>query len=125
MKYIFFIKWGIITLVIFGALYTVFNAIDSRGYDRAKAECAIVVKDYEDKVLNRLTKIEENSSVLILNNKTVNDAMSVDIATILSKVKGKALVVVKDGKCVPSQTFSDTIDAVNKRVNQSMKDSQK
>lgn len=125
MKYIMLIKWGIAALLISGALYAIFDKIDSRGYERAKAECAVVIKEYEDQVIARLTKIEESSTQLVLTSKTNNEAVSTDIAAILSKVKGKSLVVLKDGNCVPSQTFSDTFNTVNKRVNQGMKENQK
>ena len=102
-----------------------YNHVKQIGYHEAEVVYQQKIQDYQDTVLTKVFKIENDSSVLVKMTMENNDALSKDVSTILTKVKGKPLVVVKGTDCTPSQNFNDALNEVNKRVNQSIKDSQK
>lgn len=101
--------------------YGGYSYIKSIGYNEAKAECDKKFKDYNDSLMKKIEQIETNSTTLVENSKKANDKLSEDITTIMKSVKGKTLTVIKNGECTPSQTFSDTINSVNKRINGELK----
>lgn len=116
---------AVMSLVLAIFLYMGYNHIKDIGYKEAEivytAQITKLQKDIGDKVDN----VEKLASTIADTNKTSSDALATDVAAILARTKGKSLVVVKDGGCVPSQTFIDSISEVTKRTNQAIKDSQK
>lgn len=118
------IKLIIAAIAIASALaagYGGYSYIKSIGYNEAKIECDKKFKDYNDSLMKKIEQIETNSTTLVENSKKANDKLSEDITTIMKSVKGKTLTVIKNGECTPSQTFSDTINSVNKRINGELK----
>jgi hypothetical protein len=104
-----------------GGGYLGYSYVKNIGYQEAKVECEERFKEYNDIVLQKIERIESNSSTLVENSKKANEKLSGDINTIMKSVKGKTLTIVKNGECIPSQTFSDTINSVNKRINTEIK----
>jgi len=124
----FLIKWvgiGLLTAAITAGGYSVYSNIRQAGYTEAATKYQLVIDNQQKLIDTKLKDIEQLSSTLVTESRASNTALASSVYSILNKVKGVPLVVVKDGKCTPSQTFSDTIDAVNKRVNESMKETQK
>ncbi len=122
------IKWAGVGLVIAALLFgarSVYSNIKESGYQEAATKYQLVIDKQQDVIDAKLKNIEELSHLLVTESRVSNTLLAANVSSILTKVKGVPLVVVKDGKCTPSQTFSDTIDAVNKRVNESIKESQK
>lgn len=115
---------GIASLALVAALagggYATYSYIKGIGYQEAKVECELRFKEYNDTVATKIATIEANSTLLVENNKTANELLIKDVTGIVKSIKGKTLTVVKNGECLPNQTFSDTINSVNKRVNQSI-----
>lgn len=110
---------------IMGSLYAGYSHVKGIGYKEAETEYKLVIKNYEEQRDAKIAKIEELSGLLVNTAIANNDATKNDVKTILAAVKSKPLVVVKNGECTPSQTFSDSILTINKRINQSIKDNQK
>jgi hypothetical protein len=110
---------------ILGSLYAGYHHIKQVGYKEAETEYKLVIKEYEAQRDTKIAKIEELSGMLVAAANANNDATKNDVKAILAAVKTKPLVVVKNGECAPSQTFSDSILMINKRINQSIKESQK
>ena len=110
---------------IMGSIYAGYSHVKHIGYQEAETEYKLVIKEYEEQRDAKIRKIEELSGLLITTANANNEATQKDVKTILAAVKGKPLVVVKNGECTPSQTFSDSILTINKRINQSIKDNQK
>jgi hypothetical protein len=120
---------GISTLLISVLLYLGYGYIKHtgfvEGYGIAEQKYSKIITDYNNDVDKKITNIETLANTLASVNKHNNDKLSSDISIILSKVKGKTLTIVKNGECVPNQTFSDSFGEINKRVNQTIKENQK
>lgn len=114
-----------IAAAIAGFLFFGYEKIKSIGYQEAEQKYTKVIKDYEDNLNKKIDNIETLAGTLVVENRENNVLLTNDINTILTRVKTKPLTIVKNGECSPSQTFSDTFVEINKRANQSMKDSQK
>lgn len=114
-----------IAAAIAGFLFFGYNHIKQIGYKEAEQKYTQVIENYEKNLNKKIDSIETLAGTLVLENRENNNLLSQDVEAILARVKGKTLTVVKNGECSPSQTFSDTFVEINKRANQSMKDSQK
>lgn len=110
---------------ILGSLYSGYAYVKNIGYEEAEVKYTHVIKEYEDKRNAKINRIADLSEVLVSESRKNNAATTKSIAAVLEAAKTKPLVVVKDGECTPSQTFSDSILTINKRINQSILESQK
>ena len=122
------IKWiaaALLAAAFSAGIYTGYSYIKQIGYREAEDKYTLIIKAYEEDVNKKIDSVVALSNSLATINQANNDQLSLDIASILSKVKAKPLVVVKNGECVPSQTFSDSFGQINKQVNLNMKESQK
>lgn len=108
-----------------GATYLGYSKIKSIGYAEAEVKYELVIKEYNDNIAEKISSIETLSTVLATQQQENTVALSKSIEGVLYAMKGKTLTIIKDGKCVPSQTFSDSISTLNSTVNQNMKDSRK
>ena len=102
--------------------YNVYSRIKHIGYLEAEAKYELVLKDYRDAVLVKLTSIEDSSKVMAESYNKNTKVLAKNISVITKDLKGKTLTIVKDGECSPSKTFSDSFGTINRTVNQSMKD---
>lgn len=122
------IKWiaaALLAAAFSAGIYVGYSHIKQIGYNEAEAKYTLIIKQYETDVNKKIDSIVTMSNNLATINQANNEQLAVDVASILSKVKGKQLVVVKNGECVPSQTFSDSFGQINKQINLNMKGSQK
>lgn len=106
-------------------LYSGFAYIKNLGYQEAEQKYTAIIKKYEDDVNKKIETVVANSTQLVEEARDSNSMMAKDIKIIMSKVKGQQLTVIKNGECLPSQNFSDTIVELNKRANEKMKGLQK
>lgn len=111
--------------ILAGAIWLGYDKVKQIGYKEAEVKYEQVIKDYENNINRKITAIEANSHLLVEESRENNTLLAKDMETLLVKVKGKTLTVVKNGECTPSQTFSDTFVEANKRANQAMKDTKK
>lgn len=107
------------------ALYLGYAHVKGIGYEEASLKYEARIKEYEDNIVKKIDSIESLSNTLAIESRENNEIVARDIEDILKKVKGKPLVIIKDGECIPSTTFSNSIGELNKRANQAIKDSQK
>lgn len=114
-----------VAAAIAGFLFFGYEKIKDIGYKEAEQKYTQVIKNYEENINKKIDNIESLAGNLVVENRENSLLLATDINTILGKVKGKTLTVVKNGECSPSQTFSDTYVQINQRANQSMKDSRK
>lgn len=106
-------------------IYGVYNHIKQIGINEANVKCEARYREYEKERDEKLASIEKLIGVLAQDGKKSSLALSTDINAILKNSKSKPLVIVKDGGCVPSKDFSDSLTLINKRVNQSIQGTQK
>lgn len=119
-----YLKLGVITLAFSGIMgfgYLGYSKIKQVGYEEAKVEYEKKYKEYVDAHQAKLDSIVKTSDVLLAESRKSNVNTLKGINTILAKSKGKPLVIVKDGGCVPSPAFIDSISEINKQVNEKMK----
>ena len=112
-------------VLVFLACMYLYDKGSTDGYAKAEAKYTQMINEQNIKISDKISNIEANSNILVTESRASNATLTKDVKGILLGVKGKTLTIVKDGGCTPSQTFSDTFNSVNKRVNQSMKDNQK
>lgn len=114
-----------LVLLVLGGLVAVYERGHYDGYEKAEVKYVKMINDETIKTNTKITAIEANSNTLVTESRIANEILAKDIKGILFGIKGKTLTIVKDGGCLPTQTFSDTFNTVNKRVNQNMRDAQK
>jgi hypothetical protein len=122
------IKWiagGILLAALSGGVYLVEQKIESRGYAKAEAKYTLIIDKYNKDVASKIDTIYTNSGILVAKGDENTLKLTKDISKIVSNLKGKTLTVIKNGECVPTSTFSDSFSEINKRANQSLKESQK
>ena len=106
--------------------YAVYTKIKDIGYKEAEAVYTLKLKEYEDTVLEKVTKVEEMSTSLIEETSKSNAKLTKDITLIVKGFKGQPMTIINQkGECIPSPTFSEGFGKINKRVNESIKDTSK
>lgn len=122
----------LIKLALYGALvaalsaggYSVYSSIRQGGYDEAETKYTLIIKAQQTLVDTKLKNLEILSNTLVVESRESSTLLTKDISALI-KARGKTLTIVKEGKCVPTQEFSDTFNEINKRVNESMKETSK
>lgn len=114
-----------LSLVFCLSLYMGYLHIKSIGYKEAEQKYSQIIKSYENDVNKKIDSVVMSSAFLMEQNRTNNTKLAKDMQVILAQTKNKPLVVIKDGECSPSETFSDTLRTINQRANETLRDSQK
>ena len=104
-----------------GLGYLGYSKVKHIGYEEAKVEYEKKYQEYVTAHQTKLDGIVKTSDVLLAEARKGNADTLKGINNILVATKGKPLVIVKDGGCVPSPTFTDSISEINKQVNEKMK----
>jgi hypothetical protein len=112
-------------LIIIGALlaslYGGFLYVKNIGYKEAESKYTEIIASNERAIEDKSKSIEIMSNVLVEQQKLANTQLTTSINSIMMGLKGKTLTIIKNGECTPSQTFSDSFQEINKRVNESIK----
>lgn len=116
---------GLVAIALSTLLYMGYAHVKQSGYDAAREHYEEIIKEYNEQTARRLRDIEVSSSALVRASDALSDSMGKGINKILVGQKQKPLVIIKDGKCNPSETFSETFFLINSRVNQTIRESQK
>lgn len=115
---------GVIAIVI-AAAFSGYSHIKQIGFDEGFNQQQQRIDTLVATIGTKIDDIEDTSNKLAAEAKMRDEVLSSDISIILAKTKGKTFTIVKNGECTPSPTFSDTINQLNKRANQTIKESQK
>lgn len=111
-------KHIIVILSLVGMGYLGYHKIYDQGYQAAATEYNKKIKLYEEDLAKRISAIESTSEVLVQLARINNDSFSKDLKGILTRIKGKPLFYVKEGKCTPSaemyKAYNDAINRANK-----------
>lgn len=116
--------YGIAAIGILGSVYSGYSHVKNIGYQEAAVKYEKVIKDYEEVRNQRIANIEKLSYTLVNESRSNSLATAKGISSVLVAAKAKPLVILKEGECTPSQTFSDSILTINKRINQSILENQ-
>ena len=90
-----------------------------KGYEAASVKYERQIKEYNDKIDNRISTLESSSTVLIEQTLLGNQATKVDLAKVLKTLSNKPLYTIDSkGACKLSDDFvkayNDGIARVNK-----------
>lgn len=110
-------KHLVIVLAITSASFFIYNYIYSRGFDEANIECAARMKEYTDKLDARIAELVDLSKQKSEEEAKRALLLKQDLNKLLVLSKQKPLTIIKEGKCLPSETFVETYNAAIDRVN--------
>lgn len=117
--------WLAAVTLAFAATYSGYTHIKQIGFDEGFNQQQKRIDTLVGDISKKIDDIETTSNRLAVDAKIRDKVLAGDISTIVARTKGKTFTIVKNGECTPSATFSDTINQLNKRANQNIKDSQK
>jgi urocanate hydratase len=120
-----FWKEILLSVLVAGGSFFVYEKIKHIGYVEAETKYELVIKGYQDQIATQITNIEDKSNTLVSGNRDSAVILKSGIDEILRTLKNKPMVIVKNGECTPSQTFSDSFGQLNTNANKIMKDSRK
>lgn len=83
----------------------------------AQAECTETMAKYQKDIQSKIDTIETDLGKLASIAEIRQDQLSSDITKILVGVKKKPVTIIKEGKCTPSTSFTDSINEAITRVN--------
>lgn len=115
-----YMRIGAALAIVLG-LWAGYAKVKDIGYQEASTKYEQQIKEYQTEVANRIKAIETSSQALVLETRTNNEVLTKNVSNIVYGLKGKNLVIIKDGVCTPSKTFSDSFLLINKQVNESIK----
>lgn len=120
----FFLRYWLHIVLIFSIIggvstagYSGYKHIYNKGRAVAEAECTARIKIYEDKLIARITTIEQNSSIIIQQNEALKESAANDFRAIMKATKGRPLYTIQAGVCAPSEDFIKAYNDAMARAN--------
>ena len=110
-------KYIAIALVVLGVLYLGYDKVYSVGYNKATVEYEVKLREYDDKLRDRINHIELNSAVIIEQFGKGREAAAKEYKDILAAARTKPLVIYQNGACEISPDFSKAYVEALKRAN--------
>lgn len=100
--------------------FFVWNHGRNFGEERCSARYEEQIRERDAAINEKVADLNEASNKLAENQKADTQKLRKDLQLILSQVReGKQpVVIVKDGKCLPTETFVETVNKINRRVNE-------
>jgi 23S rRNA pseudoU1915 N3-methylase RlmH len=100
--------------------FFVWNHGRNFGVEHCTAKYEQQIKDRDAAINEKVSEFNKSSDKLAESQKTSTDKLRKDLQIILAQVReGKQpVVIVKDGKCMPTETFVETVNKINRRVNE-------
>jgi 23S rRNA pseudoU1915 N3-methylase RlmH len=111
----------IAAIVAFAILqFFVWNHGRNFGEEHCIAKYEQQIRERDEAINEKVSELNDSSNKLAVNQKADTQKLRKDLQLILAQVKeGKQpVVIVKDGKCLPSETFVETVNKINRRVNE-------
>lgn len=115
MLYTTIAKYVGIVLLILTTLYLAHDKIYTAAYTKASIEYDNKIKEFNEKIRDRIDIIEMNSHTLIEQYSKGREQASKDYKNILAAARSKPLVIFQDGKCEITPDFSKAyLDALRR-----------
>lgn len=109
---------SIIFISIIIGLFFSYNKIYNRGYEQAHLECIEARQQYEQELQQKITDLETSLATTQKSALTKQQKLSKQIQEISTRLKAEPVTIIKNGECLPSQTFVDSIGEAIMRANQ-------
>lgn len=111
----------IAAILIFSVLqFFVWNHGRNFGVERCTTKYEEQIRERDAAINEKVAELNAASNKLAENQKVDTQKLRKDLQLILAQVRdGKEpVVIVKDGKCLPTETFVETVNKINRRVNE-------
>lgn len=112
------LKYSTIALAFIAAIGFGYRTAYNHGHLSGRNSCIKETEELIQQIHQRISGVEktiDKLSDLALNQQ---EKLSRDIEEILKKVKSKPVVIIKNGKCVPSPQFVEGLNEAIRRANQ-------
>ena len=116
---------AIVISMVTGLGYLGYSKVKNIGYVEAETKYLKVIEEHNIAVAAKIDSLEKSSNELISVYTKSNSELTKTVNKVVYGLKGKTLTIVKNGECLPTKTFSDSFNEINRTVNQNMKESQK
>jgi hypothetical protein len=112
----------IISIIIFVAVaiagFFIYNKIYTRGYEQAHLECVQARQQYELELQQKITELDSSLTAVQQQAAQKQQKLSKQIISISEQLKLRPTTIIKNGECLPSQTFLDSIGEAIMRANE-------
>lgn len=108
---------GLAVVLVLGSLYWIYSSIRESGYREATMECQQKFDNYQKEINAKLFDLQSGLQSIGGNLGSSTTLLANDMHIILQTIRKNPNVIIKDGKCVPSQTFLDSINQAINRAN--------
>jgi hypothetical protein len=98
--------------------FFIYNKIYTRGYEQAHLECVEAKQQYELELQQKITQLESSLTTTQQLATQKQQKLSKQIISISEQLKLRPVTIVKNGECLPSQTFLDSINEAIMQANQ-------
>ena len=98
--------------------FFIYNKIYTRGYEQAHLECVEARQQYEQELQQKVTQLEGSLMTTQQLAAQNQQKLSKQITQITEQLKLQPVTIVKNGECLPSPTFVDSIGEAIMRANQ-------
>jgi hypothetical protein len=112
------IKYVAIASVVVALLGVGYNTAYTHGRLAGESDCIAKTEELIQQIHARISQVEKALDKVADLAEQQEVQMSKDIDTILKKIKAKPVVIVKNGKCVPTTNFLEGINEAIRRANQ-------
>jgi vacuolar-type H+-ATPase subunit I/STV1 len=112
----------VVSIFVFAGLiiagFFIYNKIYTRGYEQAHLECAEARQQYEQELQVKVTQLEDKlATTQQLANKK-QQKLTKQILTISQQLKTEPVTIIKNGECLPSTNFLDSINQAIIKANE-------
>jgi len=112
----------LISIIIFVAIaiagFFIYNKIYTRGYEQAHLECVKAQQQYELELQQKITQLEGSLTAAQQQAAQKQQKLNKQISQITQQLKLQPVTIIKNGECLPSPNFINSIDEAILRANQ-------
>lgn len=112
------LKYLVSISAILLALGLAYNTVYMQGYSKAEQKYTKIIEEHTTKQATNIASLTTLVTTLVENREAQDAALASDLETIKTRMRGKALVVYKDGTCSLTKTFLDSREAAISKANQ-------
>jgi uncharacterized protein HemX len=98
--------------------FFIYNKIYTRGYEQARLECVQAQQQYELELQQKITQLEGSLTAAQQQATQKQQKLNKQIISISEQLKLRQVTIVKNGECLPSQAFLDSIGEAIMRANE-------
>lgn len=112
---------AMLPLAIAATLFIGYTKVKEIGYQEASVKYEQLISDKVRVNEQKLDNLERLSTKLVQITTEADISNAKSIGKISASIRGKSLVILKDGQCNPSPTFLGSFEEINRQANESMK----